>query len=78
MAVELEKLKVIIGKTKCPKGFECVKSRFQKLCKAKACHSEFAYCLDADPTACPFAVSFGLDCMCSCPVRLYLVNASTP
>ena len=58
----------------CPKDFLCVKSEFEILCKAGDNNMhQYAHCLE-DDLKCQFALSFGYDTFCRCPVRVYIAN----
>jgi len=63
----------IMGDMKCPKGFSCAQSSFERLCRARdigmATHLE---CLEATPAACTFAVPYEHGHLCECPLRGYV------
>ena len=70
-----EQMEKIMADMDCPKDFECYKSEFEKLCKAKDNGMyEYANCLESDSSTCSFKFSFGNDTLCHCPVRVYVVN----
>lgn len=65
----------IIGGMKCPKDFECYKLGFNNLCKAKDIGIEsFLECLEKNPQACKFSISFGHSYFCQCPLRNYIAK----
>jgi hypothetical protein len=69
---EIEK---IIARFKCPKDFECYKSGFKNLCKAKDIGLEkYLECLKKDPGDCVFSLSFGYSYLCKCPLRVYIAK----
>lgn len=69
---EIEK---IIGQMQCPKGFQCYKSGFETLCKAKAIGQEQLQlvCLEKKPLECKF-LSVKKGYICECPLRIYLAK----
>ena len=70
-----KKIEEIMGGMKCPKDFECAKGGFERLCQAKDFGLEqFLECLEDNPLQCPFAVPFGFDLFCQCPLRVYLAK----
>ena len=69
------KIDEIMGEMDCPKQFECAKSGFENLCKAKDSGLEhYVDCLEPQPPACSFALSFGVGYLCQCPLRVYLAK----
>jgi hypothetical protein len=59
----------------CHKDFECYRSGFRNLCKARDIGLEsFVACLMSDPLECKFTLLFGGVFFCTCPVRIYLVK----
>lgn len=70
-----KKVEEFIGGMKCPKGFKCVDSGFEFLCKAKD-HGMSSYldCLENEPSKCTFALSFGYGHLCQCPLRAYIAK----
>jgi len=63
----------IAGQVQCPKGFECVKSEFEKLCKARDIHlSDYVECLEDNPADCTLSISFGYSHYCHCALRVHL------
>ncbi len=65
----------IIDGLKCPKEFAGARSGFERLCKAQDFGlKSFLDCLDENPEACKFALSFGYGYLCQCPLRVYLAK----
>ena len=63
----------LMGEIKCPKGFACAQSGFESLCRARQIGlSSHLRCIEDDPSSCPFSVSYDQDCLCECPLRVYL------
>jgi hypothetical protein len=61
----------IICKIKCPKDFECYRSGFKILCRAKDIGLDsFIACLVAVPQDCKFSINFGEAFFCHCPLRI--------
>ena len=66
---EIEK---IISRIKCPKDFECYKSGFEKLCKARNYGLKgYIECLEENSQECNFSLAFGKGYLCKCPLRIY-------
>ena len=66
---EIEK---IISRTKCPKDFECYKSEFEKLCKARNYGlKDHIECLEENSEECNFSLAFGKGYLCKCALRIY-------
>ncbi len=73
-AVKL-KIEEIVAGMKCPKGFACANSGFETLCKARDFGLEgYLDCLEEEPAACSFALSFGHGHLCQCPLRVYIAK----
>jgi hypothetical protein len=65
----------MIGGIECPKGFQCYKSGFANLCRARDIGIEsFLECLEKNPKACTFSFAFGLIHLCQCPLRIYIAK----
>jgi hypothetical protein len=68
-----KKIEEIMAGMQCPKDFQCSKSGFERLCKAKDFGlKEYLECLEENPRTCPFSVPFGYGHFCQCPLRVYL------
>lgn len=68
-------LQEIIAELDCPKDFQCYKSGFQILCKARDVGVQtFVECLEEYPQACTFSFSLYGWSYCRCPVRVYVVK----
>ena len=68
-----KEIEEIMGRTKCPKNFSCVKSDFETLCKVKDSERSLLFeCLEPNPSDCNFAVFSGSVYFCNCQLRLYL------
>jgi hypothetical protein len=73
---ELEKeIAEIIGDFQCSKDFECYRSGFENLCKAKAIgtEGEVLVCLEKHPQKCKFLNLMG-GYVCECPLRCYIAK----
>lgn len=70
-----KKIEEIMGGQQCPKGFECYKSGFETLCKAKVVgmESQVLVCLEEHPQKCKFLDLMG-GYLCECPLRIYLAK----
>jgi hypothetical protein len=68
-----EKLEALMKEVDCPKGYTCVKSNLDRLCRARD-HGlkKHLICLENDPGACPLASCYGSGYLCACPVRIYI------
>ena len=66
----------IMAGMECRKGFQCVESQFEHLCKARDFGlPDYVDCLETEETlACEFAVPFAHACLCRCPLRVYLAK----
>ena len=68
-----KKIEEIMWGMKCPKDFQCAKSGFENLCKAKDFGLDnYLECLEENPRACLFALPFGYGYFCQCPLRVFL------
>ncbi|MHC4571148.1 MAG: hypothetical protein ACYS0C_03595 [Planctomycetota bacterium] len=72
-----KRIEQIIVRMECEKHFECYKSGFVELCKARlvvdkklpgGCGVE---CVKPKQKHCKFRTSFGSKVFCSCPLRVY-------
>jgi hypothetical protein len=69
---EIEK---IANGMNCPKNFECYKSGAKKFCKTRDFGlSQYLDCLEKEPYACEYSLSFGNGYFCTCPVQLYMTK----
>jgi hypothetical protein len=69
---EIEKIASGIN---CPKNFECYKSGPKKFCKTRDFGLEhYLGCLEEEPHACEFSLSFGNGYFCTCPLQLYFAK----
>ena len=64
----------IMREMECPKDFQCYRSEFVKLCKAKIFLSGYADCLEENSELCKFSVPFGEGLFCRCPLRVYVAE----
>ena len=71
-----EKIEQIIADMNCPLDFECYKSGFDNLCKAKDNRLDgHVDCLDVEiKHRCEFRVPFGQVVLCRCPLRVYVAK----
>ena len=68
-----KEIEEIINHYKCPRDFQCCKSHFRDLCKAKDIGLEtYLKCLESDPRSCPVSVPFGEGYFCQCPLRIHI------
>jgi hypothetical protein len=68
-----EEIEKIMGRMTCPKDFECYKSGYRYLCKARDVGIEsFLICLEDKPYECSFSRRVGKDYHCSCPILYYI------
>jgi hypothetical protein len=71
----LKEIEEIIDGMKCPKDFKCCKPGVDALCKAEDIGLEsYLRCLEEDPEACKFSLSFGNASLCRCPLRVYITK----
>ncbi len=76
MEPDLKKeIEEIIGQMQCPKDFQCYKSGFKDLCKAKAIGlRSFLQCLEENPQNCLFLLAIADSHYCDCPLRMYIAR----
>jgi len=76
MRVETKKqIEQIIDQMSCPKGFKCVESEFELICKARDFGlANYLECLEDMPSLCKFALPFGKAHFCHCPLRVYIAK----
>jgi hypothetical protein len=68
-----KKIEEILAGLQCPKNFKCADGGFERLCKARDIGlKNYLDCLEGNPSACSFALSFGYGYLCCCPLRVYL------
>jgi hypothetical protein len=68
-----KKIEEILAGMNCPKNFKCADGGFERLCKAEDKGLDnYLVCLEGNPSACSFALSFGFRYFCCCPLRVYL------
>jgi hypothetical protein len=69
------KIEEIITRIKCDKDFECYKSNFTRIGKAKDIGLEsFVECQAEKPGGCKFMLPFGYSYLCQCPLRVYALK----
>ena len=70
-----EKIEKIMTEFKCPKDFKCYKAGLENICKAKD-RGLMSYidCLEKEPQGCVFAIPYGSEYFCRCPLRVYIVK----
>ena len=67
----------IIAQMECAKDFECYKSGFERLCKARdGGLKQHVWCLEEHNVSldCRFSLSFGDGMLCKCPLRVYIAK----
>ncbi len=70
-----KKVEEIMAGMQCPKNFKCAESGFEHLCRSRDFGVEnYLECIEENPSACPFALSFGYVHFCQCPLRVYLAK----
>jgi hypothetical protein len=70
-----KEIEEIISQFKCPKDFQCYKSGFEVLCKAKDIGIEsFLLCFEEDPRKCKFSLALERGYLCECPLRIYIAK----
>ena len=59
----------------CPKDFECYRSGFRTLCKARDIGlKSFVACLVSNPLECKFSLLFGGVFFCTCSLRIFIAK----
>jgi hypothetical protein len=67
-----KEIEELVGAT-CPKDFQCYKLRTDVSFPKKANGSVlFLECLEENPIACNFSMSFGYSHLCQCPLRVFI------
>ncbi|MHC4912812.1 MAG: hypothetical protein ACYTE5_07390 [Planctomycetota bacterium] len=78
MEQEVEReIEEIMEGMECAKDFECYRSGFKRLCKARDDGlKEHVWCMEeADVSrGCGYSLSFGDGMLCKCPLRVYLAK----
>jgi len=70
-----DKMKKIMRRIKCRKGFECCKSGLTKLCPVYIIGStRLITCLADNPRVCGLRFCLGRGTFCHCPLRRYIVQ----
>ena len=65
----------IVGDLKCPKDFQCYKSKYKALCKAGVNgNPDILHCLEEEPNECIFSLSYRDTYYCQCPLRNYIAE----
>jgi hypothetical protein len=75
--VETGQIEQIMARMECAKDFECYKSGFEKMGRAKdGGLNNYVWCLEEDGKArdCGFSLSFGNGILCRCPLRVYVAK----
>ena len=73
--VQKSKIEHIISQMKCSKGFECYKSEFKNLCKAREiAGTELVECSPENQQACEFRTTFMETAFCKCQLRCYIAK----
>jgi hypothetical protein len=68
-------IEAIKSSMECPKDFECHKSGFAKLGRARIIgQGELLNCLEQRAAACEFSMAFGDSFFCHCPLRVYIAK----
>ena len=71
---EIEKIK---SEMKCPKDFECCKSKSDNPCRTRDIGiKSFLECLQENPQGCEFSLLFGSSWLCQCPLQIHLAKKS--
>jgi len=74
-AEHIEQIERIIKSMTCSKGFECFKSGFENLCKAKVGASgRTIECSPENKRPCEYRFSFADKCFCKCRLRYYVAT----
>ena len=70
-----KEIEAILNGLQCSKDFVCYTSGLKKVCRAEDIGLEtFLVCLEENPKACNFFVSFGGKHFCQCPLRVYIAK----
>lgn len=72
---DLETIERIMSEIECPKDFRCKQQDFEDLCEARDFGlDDYIKCREDTPLDCAFALSFGHDYFCRCPLRVFLAK----
>ena len=64
-----------MGDLKCPKDFQCYKTKYEKLCKTDYFgETNVLLCLEEEPQSCTFSLSYKERYYCQCPLRNYIAE----
>ncbi len=65
----------IMARIQCPKDFECYRSGFKKLSRAKDVGMlSYVQCLEDNSPECKFAIRLGDRKFCDCALRVYIAK----
>jgi uncharacterized protein (UPF0335 family) len=69
------KVKEIIGELRCPKNYQCYRTKYKELCKAELLGKlKIVQCLEEDPQGCIFSLLYKDAYYCQCPLRNYIAE----
>ena len=64
-----------MGDLKCPKDFQCYNKKYEDLCKTEFFgETKVLLCLEEEPQACIFSLSYKEIYYCQCPLRNYIAE----
>ncbi len=70
-----KRIEEIMAGMQCPKDFKCAENGFETLCRSEDRGVDnYLDCLEDDPDACAFSLSFGFGHYCQCPLRVFLAK----
>jgi len=71
-----KKIEEIMTEMDCPKDFECHKSDFKVIGKARRDGLQgYVWCLEDKSRMCKFKLTFGDSILCRCSLRIYLTKS---
>jgi len=71
----IEQMRQIADRIRCPKGFECINSNLQNLCKARlVADGQLLECVSDSPGGCPFKITFVGKSLCKCQLRFFIAK----
>jgi hypothetical protein len=74
-AQQVREMEQIARRIRCSKDFQCYKSGFEKLCKAKIVgDGKMVECSPENEGSCEFRFSFAKKSFCKCPLRYYIAK----